>query len=74
MVWGGFSAKGTTMLAILTGRQDSLNYQETLSTYMLPFGDAVHDGRYTFQHDNASIRASASTKRFLQDLNATILD
>jgi hypothetical protein len=62
------------MLAILTGRQDSLDYQEILSAYMLSFGDAVHDGRYTFQHDNTSIHASASTKRFLQDLNVTVLD
>jgi hypothetical protein len=74
MVWGAFSAKGKARLATLVDRQDFLAYQQTLTTHLLLFGDVVHDGHYTFQHDNASIHASASTNEFLSDLNVTVLD
>jgi len=74
MVWGAFSTKGKTRLATLIGRQDSFDYQQTLTTYLLPFADGVHGEGYTFQHDNASIHASAATKSFLSDINVAVLD
>jgi transposase len=33
----------------------------------------VHDGRYIFQRDNASIHASSSTRAFLRGLSVTVL-
>lgn len=74
MVWGGISARGTTVLAILSGRQDSFDYQQTLTTHLLPFGDEVYDGNYVFQHDNASIHASRATQEFIQDINVKVLE
>lgn len=74
MVWGAFSLRGTTQLAVLSGRQNSFDYQQTLTTYLLPFGDAIHDDGYVFQHDNASIHASAATKDFLRDVNVSVLE
>ncbi|POM65607.1 Transposase [Phytophthora palmivora] len=74
MVWGGFSSQGKTELAFLEGRQNSFNYQETLTNYLLPFGEAFHAGRYIFQHNNASIHASHSTKDFLKSCDVTVLD
>lgn len=73
MVWGGFSVRRTTELAVLSGRQDLFDYQQTLTTFMLPFADAQHDSTYVFQHDNASIHASRSTQAFLQDVGVTVL-
>ncbi|KAG1692357.1 hypothetical protein DVH05_028688 [Phytophthora capsici] len=74
MIWGGFSSQGTTDLAFLSGRQNSLDYQETLTNYLLPFGEGMHEGRYTFQQDNASIHSSKSTTVFLESLDVPVLD
>ncbi|RAW24790.1 hypothetical protein PC110_g18786 [Phytophthora cactorum] len=74
MIWGGFSSKGTTVIAFLSGRQNSLDYQEKLTSYLLPIGEAMHDGSYDFQQDNANIHSSNSTKSFLKDLDVTVLE
>ncbi|KAG3109322.1 hypothetical protein PI125_g11048 [Phytophthora idaei] len=74
MIWGGFSSKGTTDIAFFLGHQHSLDNQETLTSYLLPFGEAMHDGSYVFQQDNASIHSSNSTKSFLKDLDVTVLE
>lgn len=74
MVWGGFSSQGKTELAFLVGRQNSIDYQETLTNYLLPFGEAFHAGSYVFQHDNASIHASKSTQDFLKSCDVSVLD
>ncbi|GMF43390.1 unnamed protein product [Phytophthora fragariaefolia] len=74
VVWGGFSSRGKTELAFLDGRQNSFNYQETLTDYLLPFGEAYHAGSFIFQHDNASIHASKSTKAFLKSCKIDVLD
>ena len=73
MVWGGFSAAGKTSLALLTGRQNSINYQETLRVHLLPFTNRIMNGAFVFQHDNASIHASASTRAFMTDSNVAVL-
>ncbi|KUF88924.1 hypothetical protein AM588_10004006 [Phytophthora nicotianae] len=74
MVWGRVSCQGKTDLAFLDGRQNSFDYQETLTNYLLPFGEAFHGGDYIFQHDNASIHASKSTKDFLSGSDVSVLD
>lgn len=45
MVWGGFSAAGKTSLALLTGRQNSINYQERLRMHfpLLPIASLSPD-------------------------------
>ena len=48
MVWGGFSAKGLTSLATLNGRQNSFDYQDTLTNHLLPFADREHQDGYKF--------------------------
>jgi hypothetical protein len=68
---GAFSIKGKASLA---GRQNSLHYQQTLTAHLLPFGDTEHGGNYIFQHDNASIHSSASTRQFLSDVNVRVMD
>ena len=73
MVWGGFSAKGLTSLATLNGRQNSFDYQETLTNHLLPFADREHQDGYEFQHDNASIHVSKSTSAFLKDLKLNVM-
>lgn len=60
MVWGGICYNGQTSLAFLDGRQKSEDYQETLRTNLLPFGDVLGGPGWIFQHDNASIYASNS--------------
>ncbi|KAG3106536.1 hypothetical protein PI125_g13142 [Phytophthora idaei] len=69
----GFSLKGKTDLAFLIGRQNSFDYQETPANYLVPFGEAFHDGNYVFHHDNASIHASKSTKDFLESSEIEVL-
>jgi hypothetical protein len=73
MEWGGISARGTTTLVILSDRQDSFNYQQTLTTHLLPFGDEVYDGNYVFQHDIASFHTSRAIQAFLQDVSVKVL-
>ncbi|KAG3246391.1 hypothetical protein PI124_g8888 [Phytophthora idaei] len=55
------------------GRQNSFDYQETPANYLVPFGEAFHDGNYVFHHDNASIHASKSTKDFLESSEIEVL-
>ncbi|KAG3082880.1 hypothetical protein PC121_g5918 [Phytophthora cactorum] len=73
MVWGAFSDKGKSKLAILRGRQNSGDYIYTLSEYMLPFAHANYGVDYVFQQDNASIHASRETKQFLQEMQVNIM-
>jgi len=68
MVWGAISSLGKTQLAILSGNQDTAGYQETLETHLMELSDNVHEGRYIFQHDNASIHRARSTTEFLAEL------
>jgi transposase len=67
MVWGSFSAKGVSQLAILDGRQDAERYVYTLSEYMLPFAHRHYGTEFIFQHDNAPIHTAKVTKEFLQE-------
>ncbi|KAF0708257.1 hypothetical protein AaE_013282, partial [Aphanomyces astaci] len=73
MIWGGFSSKGRTSLAILHGRQDSFAYCDTVANFMLPFAHAEHAEDFLFQQDNASIHASKETTAFLADIGVDVL-
>jgi transposase len=74
MVWGAFSYRGKSTLAILNGRQDSVAYVRTLQEYLLPFTTRHHAAGSIFQQDNASIHVSAHTKSWLADQNIPLLD
>ena len=65
MTWGGFSANGTTSLATTSHRMKSEDYQQVLSDHLLPNAGGIAGRNWTFQHDNAPIHASRSTKDWL---------
>lgn len=73
MVWGAFSHVGRSELAVLSGRQDSYDYQQTLTGFLFPLADDTMSGAYVFQHDNASIHSSNATSQFLSDLEIPVL-
>lgn len=64
MVWGAFSAKGLSELAILRGKQASAHYVWTVSEYMLPFAHRHYGTDFLYQQDNASIHVSHETRAF----------
>ena len=61
MIWGAFSERGTSTLAIISGRQNSTKYIATLENYLLPFAEEMHSNGSQFQQDNASIHTSKLT-------------
>ncbi len=65
MIWGGFSARGTTAAVHVRGKMDSLKYCTVLTKSLLPFVNEHHPGGYTFQQDNASIHKSQVTEEYL---------
>jgi len=58
MVWGCFSSKGKSELAILEGKINSQKYVYALSEYMLPFAHVNYGTDFLFQQDNAPIHVS----------------
>lgn len=74
MVWGCFSSKGTSELAILIGKQDSNKYMDTISDYLEPFAQYHYGLEYIFQQDNATIHTSNATTAFFADKNITVMD
>lgn len=66
MVWGAFSVKGLSALAVLRGKQCSSDYIYTVSEYLLPFAHRHHGVDYLYQQDNAPIHASRETTEFLE--------
>lgn len=73
MVWGAFSAKGKSELAILDGRQDSKKYMYTLSEYLLPFAHLIYGTEFEFQQDNASIHTSRETREFFSEMGLNVM-
>lgn len=74
MVWGGMSSLGKSRLAVLRGNQDAYDYQQTLSSFLLPFADDTHGGDFVFQHDNASIHRARTTTAFLRERGVPTID
>uniref|UniRef100_H3G944 Tc1-like transposase DDE domain-containing protein n=1 Tax=Phytophthora ramorum TaxID=164328 RepID=H3G944_PHYRM len=71
MVWGGFSAKGKT---VLTGRQASAQYIYTASEFLLPYAHLNYGMDFVYQQDNASIHTSQKTKAFFEEQGVNVLD
>lgn len=74
MVWGGFSAKGKTELAVLVGRQASAQYIYTVSEFFLPYAHLNYGVDFVYQQDNASIHTSQETKAFFEEQGVPVLD
>lgn len=72
MVWGCFNSHGKARLAFVTPRMNSEFYQDVLDACLVPFLEENDDGRMVFMHDNASIHASNSTRRWLADRNIPV--
>uniref|UniRef100_A0A915MVI3 Tc1-like transposase DDE domain-containing protein n=1 Tax=Meloidogyne javanica TaxID=6303 RepID=A0A915MVI3_MELJA len=73
MSWAAFSTRGKLQLAFPSTRMNSEEYQEVLEACLIPFLEEHDEIPHIFQHDNASIHASASTKQWLADRDINIL-
>ncbi|DBA02896.1 TPA: hypothetical protein N0F65_005923 [Lagenidium giganteum] len=73
MVWSAMSARGTSEIKFLEGRQNAVKYQETLTTHLLPFIDklclADDDFQPIFQQDRAGFHRTKSIEAWLEDEN-----
>ncbi|XGW23090.1 hypothetical protein V3C99_005379 [Haemonchus contortus] len=74
MVWGGFGSSGKLELAFPLCRMDSQEYQEVLEFHLLPFLRGARRRTHVFQHDNASVHVSRSTKEWLQRHGVAVMD
>lgn len=66
MFWGGFGHNGTTPLTEIKQRSNSTDYLEVLENNLLRCSLKLAGRGWIFQHDNASIHASASTRNWLE--------
>lgn len=73
MIWGAFSSKGRSQLAILRGKQDSDAYIQTMREYMLPFARTFHGDDYVYQQDGATIHRSRKSMQFFADESVNVL-
>lgn len=73
MIWAGFSEKGKTKIAFVSGNQNSNKYVDTLKEYLLPFVNANHQTGYIFQQDNASIHKSAFTTNWISSQRIPVM-
>ncbi|POM75510.1 Putative retroelement [Phytophthora palmivora] len=73
MVWGAFSSRGKTRLAIVSGTRNSIKYAKTLETYLVPFIELNHPRACIFQQDNCSIHVSNYSKDWLQAQTFAVL-
>ena len=68
MVWGGFAAKGTTDLAVISTRLDSVGYTELLQNNLLTCARKIGSRNWIFQQDNAAIHTARVVNDFLRIL------
>jgi hypothetical protein len=74
MYWGGFGYKGTTNLAEVETRMDSVRYQKILKDNLLPSASKISGRGWIFQHDNAAVHSSNSTKQWIDNHKIRTLD
>ena len=73
-VWGAFSAKRTSELAFLEGKQNAEKYIDTLGNYFFPFAHLKHGLDIEFQQNNASIHTAKIAKEFLRDQGVAVME
>ncbi|KHJ89269.1 hypothetical protein OESDEN_10911 [Oesophagostomum dentatum] len=74
MIWGVFCGSRKVGLAFVSSRMDSTEYQEVLSSHLVPFLEEQGEQEYRFQQDNARIHVSRSTVAFLNEHSYPLLD
>jgi hypothetical protein len=74
MVWAGFGFNDRTPILFMSGRQDSLKYQNVLESSLLPYGERIGGPGWIFQQDNCSIHVSKSTKAWFGTKKLNILE
>ena len=74
MVWVAFSALGKENLVFVDTKMNAQKHCDVWEASLLPFGSDVHNNKYYFQQDNASVHVTSYTKTFLQDKNVGYLD
>ncbi|POM69978.1 Transposase, partial [Phytophthora palmivora] len=74
VIWGAFSAKGKSKLALLVGRQASEQYIYTVSEFLLPFAHLNYGVDFVYQQDNASIHTSKETMEFFKEQEVSVLE
>lgn len=73
MIWGSFSAFGSSELRFITTRMNSEGYQEVLEERLLPYMERFRSAKLIFQQDNATYHASKSTKEWLERHNVAVM-
>ncbi|KHJ86332.1 hypothetical protein OESDEN_13922 [Oesophagostomum dentatum] len=74
MIWGAFFGSRKVGLAFVSCHLDSTEYQEVLSSHLVPFLEEQGEQEYRFQQDNARIHVSRSTAAFLNEHSIPVLD
>ncbi len=74
MYWAGFGINGTTPLVEIHSKSNSLDYQDVLGQNIVRRGSKIAGRGWIFQHDNAAIHCSASTKDYLERNGVRVLD
>ncbi len=67
MVWAAFSYDGKSEIVFLNGHQNSADYIQVLTEYLLPAGEEIGGEEWLFQQDNASIHTSAMTREWFRE-------
>ncbi len=74
MVWAAFGFDGKSEIVLLNGRQNSADYIQVLTEYLLPVGEEIGGEEWLFQQDNASIHTSAMTREWFRERNIRVID
>ncbi|KHJ76693.1 transposase, partial [Oesophagostomum dentatum] len=74
MILGAFCGNRKVGLAFVSCHMDSTEYQEVLSTHLVPFLEEQGEHEYRFQQGNARIHVSRSTAAFLNEHSIPVLD
>lgn len=78
MVWGAFSYKSKTPLAVTVATQNAEDYQEHLTNALLPnmrkFGDRNWRSKCIFMQDNARCHTARSTKAFFSAQRMQVME
>ena len=73
MVWGAISASGPLSLILMNGKYDSKRYCEMLHTSFFHHADSLSPANSIFQQDNAPIRVSGYTLKYLKTQEINVL-
>lgn len=73
MVWGCFAASGPGRLHVIEGTMNAKKYIDVLHGTMLPSGQQLFPGRWTFQQDNAPCHTAKVVKKWMADNQLELL-